>query len=88
MLVAHLLAGPVEDEVLPVANAWHELGAQDVCEAKERRTLAVRIDMHRVASYTFEDDAFIVTDRSGVRVILGYPIADLLTAERRALRQI
>jgi len=50
--------------------------------------MAVRIGMHRVAPYTFEDDAFIVTDRSGVRVILGYPIADLLTAERRALRQI
>ena len=49
---------------------------------------ATRYAIEWNASYTFEDDAFIVTHRSGVRVILGYPIADLLTAERRALRQI
>ena len=40
------------------------------------------------ASYTFEAEAFIVTDGSGVRAILGYPIANLRAAERRAVRQI
>ena len=35
MLVANLLAGPVQDEVLPVANAWHELNTKDVCEAED-----------------------------------------------------
>ena|SRR5438128_3827032 len=49
---------------------------------------ATRYAIEWNASYTFEDDVFIVTDRSGVRVIFGYPIADLLTAERRAARQI
>jgi hypothetical protein len=49
---------------------------------------ATRFAIEWNASYTFEDDAFIVTDASGARAILGYPIADLLAAERRAIRQI
>ncbi len=49
---------------------------------------ATRFAIEWNASYRFEDDAFIVTQGSSVRAILGYPIADLLTAERRALRQI
>ena len=40
------------------------------------------------ASYSFEDDAFVVADASGTRAIIGYPVADLRVAERRALRQI
>jgi hypothetical protein len=49
---------------------------------------ATRFAIKWNASYKFEDDAFIVTEGSGVRAILGYPIADLLAAERRAARQI
>ena len=49
---------------------------------------ATRFAIEWNASYRFEDDAFIVTEGSGVRAILGYPIADLLAAERRAARQI
>src|SRR5262252_8412978 len=48
---------------------------------------ATRFAIEWSASYRFEDDAFIVTDGSGMRVILGYPIADLLAAEQRAARQ-
>ena len=48
---------------------------------------ATRFAIEWPASYRFEDDAFIVTDGSGMRVILGYPIADLLAAEQRAARQ-
>jgi hypothetical protein len=66
-----------------------------LCLARDGSRLAVQIvetatrfaiEWH--ASYGFEDDAFIVTDGSGVRAILGYPIADLQAAERRAIRQI
>ena len=49
---------------------------------------ATRFAIEWNASYRFEDDAFIVTQESSVRAILGYPIADLLAAERRAARQI
>ena len=49
---------------------------------------ATRFAIEWNASYRFEDDAFIVTEGSGMRAILGYPIADLLVAERRAARQI
>ena len=78
-------------------DAWL-LDPQDrlaLCLAKDGSRLAVKIvetatrfaiEWH--ASYGFEDDAFIVTDGSGVRAILGYPIADLQAAERRAIRQI
>jgi hypothetical protein len=40
------------------------------------------------ASYRFEDDAFVVDDGSGMRAIIGYPVADLRVAERRALRRL
>ena len=49
---------------------------------------ATRFAIEWNASYKFEDDAFIVTQGSSVRAILGHPVADLLIAERRALRQI
>ena len=49
---------------------------------------ATRFAIEWNTSYRFEDDAFIVTQGSSVRAILGYPIADLLAAERRAARQI
>jgi hypothetical protein len=35
------------------------------------------------ASYRLEDDAFVVVDGSGVRVIHGYPVRELMRAERR-----
>ena len=66
-----------------------------LCLAKDGSRLPVKIvetatrfGIEWNASYRFEDDAFIVTAGSGVRAILGYPIADLLAAERRAARQI
>ena len=66
-----------------------------LCLAKEGSRLpvqivetATRFAIEWNASYRFDDDAFIVTEGSGVRAILGYPIADLLAAERRAARQI
>jgi hypothetical protein len=49
---------------------------------------ATRFAIEWNASYTLENDAFIVTDGSGVRVIVGYPITDLRSAERRATCQI
>ena len=66
-----------------------------LCLAKDGSRLPVKIvetatrfAIEWNASYRFDDDAFIVTAGSGVRAILGYPIADLLAAERRAARQI
>jgi hypothetical protein len=44
--------------------------------------------IHWNATYRIEDDAFVVADASGTRAIIGYPVADLRVAERRALRQI
>jgi hypothetical protein len=38
------------------------------------------------ASYRFEADAFVVTDKSGQRVILGYPVRELVQAEQRTAR--
>src|SRR5438128_4412246 len=38
------------------------------------------------ASYRFEGNAFVVTDESGQRVILGYPVRELVQAEQRAAR--
>ena len=49
---------------------------------------ATRFAIEWNASYTFEDDAFVVDDASGIQAIIGYPVADLRAAERRALRQI
>ena len=49
---------------------------------------ATRFAIQWNANYTFEDDAFVVDDASGIRAIIGYPVADLRVAERRALRQI
>src|SRR2546427_3254561 len=49
---------------------------------------ATRFAIEWNASYRIEDDVFIVTDGSGVRATHGYPIPDLLAAERRALRHI
>ena len=49
---------------------------------------ATRFAIEWNAAYTFEGDAFIVTEGTRVRAILGYPIADLLVAERRAASQI
>ena len=48
---------------------------------------ATRFAIQWNASYSFEDDAFVVEDASGMRTIIGYPVADLRVAERRALRQ-
>jgi hypothetical protein len=49
---------------------------------------ATRYAIQWNATYSFEDDAFVVADASGMRAIIGYPVADLRVAERRALRQI
>jgi hypothetical protein len=49
---------------------------------------ATRFAIQWNGSYSFEDDAFVVADAAGMRAIIGYPIADLRVAERRALRQI
>jgi len=40
------------------------------------------------ASYSFEDDAFVVMNGSGVRIIHGYPMRELVVAQRRAIRQV
>ena len=47
---------------------------------------ATRYTIEWTASYRFEDDAFIVVDGSGVRVIHGYPVRDLVRAMRRVTR--
>src|SRR5712691_4919339 len=44
---------------------------------------ATRFAIQWNASYRFEDDAFVVDDASGMRAIVGYPVADLRVAERR-----
>ena len=49
---------------------------------------ATRFAIEWPASYSFDGDAFIVTDGSGGCAILGYPTADLRAAERRAIRQL
>jgi hypothetical protein len=49
---------------------------------------ATRYAIQWNATYRFEDDAFVVADASGMRAIIGYPVADVRVAERRALRQI
>ena len=49
---------------------------------------ATRFALEWTAWYSFEGDAFIVTDGSGVRAILGYPTAARRAAERRAIRQL
>ena len=68
MLVAHLLAGAVEDEVLPVAYARHKLDAQDICEAEDRRALAMSIGVHRVGL----DVAFVLIEQvEDVRAFIG-----------------
>jgi hypothetical protein len=75
------LLDPEDRLALRLANSGDRLPVQIV-------ETATRFAIEWNASYTFEDDAFIVTDASGARAILGYPIADLLAAERRAIRQI
>lgn len=40
------------------------------------------------ASYSFEDDAFVVMNGSGIRIIHGYPMGELAQAQRRAIRQV
>ena len=66
-----------------------------LCLARAGSRLAVRIVETATrfviewnASYRFERDAFVVMDGSGQRIILGYPIRELVQAERRAVRQI
>lgn len=49
---------------------------------------ATRYAIQWNVTYRFEDDAFVVSDASGMRALIGYPVADLRVAERRALRQI
>jgi hypothetical protein len=66
-------------------SVWQKTAAASLSRLSRRRQ---RFAIEWNASYRFEDDAFIVTQGPSVRAILGYPIADLLTAERRALRQI
>ena len=75
------LLDPEARLALRLANSGDRLPVQIV-------ETATRFAIEWNASYTLEDDAFIVTDASGARAILGYPIADLLVAERRAIRQI
>ena len=68
MFVAHLLAWSVEDEVLPVANAWHELDAKDVSEAEDWRALTMGIGVHRVGL----DVALVLIERvEDVRAFIG-----------------
>ena len=75
------LLDPEDHLALCLARAGSRLPVQIV-------ETATRFAIEWPASYRFEGDAFIVTDGSGVRAILGYPIADLRAAERRAIRQI
>ena len=75
------LLDPEDRLALRLANSGDRLPVQIV-------ETATRFAIEWNASYTFEDDAFIFTDASGARAILGYPIADLLAAERRAIRQV
>ena len=75
------LLDPEDRLALRLANSGDRLPVQIV-------ETATRFAIEWNASYTLEDDAFIVTDALGARAILGYPIADLLVAERRAIRQI
>jgi hypothetical protein len=49
---------------------------------------ATRFAIEWTATYRVEDDAFVVTEGLRQRIILGYPIPDLVQAERRALRQV
>jgi hypothetical protein len=46
--VARLAVRSVEVEVLPVADARHQLDAEQMREAEDRRALAVGVGMHRV----------------------------------------
>ena len=75
------LLDPEDHLALCLAQSGSRLPAQIV-------ETATRFAIEWHASYRFEDDAFIVTDGSGVRAILGYPMVDLRAAERRAIRQI
>ena len=75
------LLDPEDHLALPLARAGSRLPVQLV-------ETATRLAIEWPASSSFDGDAFIVTDGSGVRAILGYPIADLRTAEQRAVRQI
>ena len=75
------LLDPEDQLALPLAQDGSRLPVQIV-------ETATRFTLEWTASYSFDGDAFIVTDGSGVRAILGYPIADLRAAERRAIRHI
>ena len=75
------LLDPEDHLALPLARAGSRLPVQLV-------ETATRFAIEWPASYSFEGDAFIVTDGSGARAIFGYPMADLRAAERRAIRQI
>ena len=64
-----------------------------LCPAKAGSRVAVQIvetvtryAIEWTASYRFEGDAFVVTDESGQRVILGYPVRELVQAEQRTAR--
>src|SRR5438874_13390599 len=64
-----------------------------LCLAKAGSRVAVQIvetvtryAIEWTASYRFEGDAFVVTDESGQRVILGYPVRELVQAEQRTAR--
>ena len=66
-----------------------------LCLAKAGSRVAVQIvetvtryAIEWTASYRFEGDAFVVTDESGQRVILGYPVRELVQADQRTARWI
>ena len=47
VLVAGLCTGPKKDQPFPIADAGHELNAQQVRERKHRRGLRLRIAVNR-----------------------------------------
>jgi len=75
------LLDPEDNLALRLATDGGRLPAQIV-------ETTTRLAIQWNASYRFEDDAFVVDDASGMRAIIGYPVAELRMAERRALRQI
>src|SRR5258708_37578411 len=48
MLEARLGSGPIEVLSLPVSNPRQELDTKQICESKDRTTLALRVSVDRV----------------------------------------
>ena len=83
-------AGPSVRRVLDLVDEHAAVGVLYTCSglAVQIVETPTRYAIEWNASYRFENDAFIVADGSGMRAILGYPVADLQAAERHATRQI